>query len=228
MELTSTPALVAHLQAEAEREKAGLARELHDDLGGLLVAASMDLSWIDAQLAMTPEAGRNGEVRRRLHRLRVALAGAVDIKRKIIEQLRPTLLDNVGLFAALRWLMSTATAPTGLASELRFPSTEPELSPQASIALFRMAQSGIGLIMESPWVRSVTLVLYESDHRLTLCVTGQGDAHPPEAKPSAESYGLAAMRHRMSALAGGVNYSTSAAGQVSVCGWLPVENKLPF
>jgi signal transduction histidine kinase len=225
--LPSAPALVAHLQAEAEREKAGVARELHDDLGGLLVAASMDLAWIDGQFAATPETGRNGEVRRRLHRLRDALAGAVDIKRKIIEELRPTLLDNVGLFAALRWLVSTTTARTGLGGAVQFPSTEPEFSPQASIALFRMAQSGIGIITEPSWVRSFSLVFYTSDHRLTLCVSGQGDAHPPVGRPGMESYEFAAMRHRMAALAGGVTHS-AAAGQLCVCGWLPVENKLPF
>jgi signal transduction histidine kinase len=223
----SVPALVVHLQTETEREKAGIARELHDELGGLLVAASMDLAWLDHELKTSLVSGSTAEVRRRLQRLRDALAGAVDIKRKIIEELHPTLLDNVGLFAALRWLVSTTTARTGLAGETRFPATEPDVGPQASIALFRMAQSGIGLIMESKWVRSITLALEEVNHRLTLSVSGRGDPHPPEERSRGESYQLAAIRHRMGALAGGVNYSTTVAGEITVSAWLPMQNTLP-
>ena len=106
-----------------------------------------------------PDSPRSGEVHRRLGRLKDCLAGAVDIKRKIIEELRPTLLDNVGLFAALRWLVSTTAARTGLASVIRFPAAEPHFEPDAAIALFRMAQEGIGIILESKWVQSITLVL---------------------------------------------------------------------
>jgi len=219
--------LVSHLQTVTEREKAGLARELHDELGGLLVAASMDVAWLEREIAAAPESPRSVELRRRLGRLKDCLAGAVDIKRKIIEELRPTLLDNVGLFAALRWLVSTTAARTGLSSTIRFPEAEPHFQPDAAIALFRMAQEGIGIIMESKWVRSITLVLGGSDHRVTLSVSGRGDSHPPKEKPRIESYELAAIRHRMEALAGGVLYSIDPC-EVSLCAWLPAESELPF
>jgi signal transduction histidine kinase len=223
----SVPGLVAHLQTVTEREKAEIARELHDELGGLLVAASMDLAWLERQLDTLPECTRNTELHRRLGRLKESLAGAVDIKRKIIEELRPTLLDNVGLFAALRWLVSTTAARTGLPSVIRFPEIEPHFHPDASIALFRMAQEGIAVIMESKWVRSFTLTLGGSDHRVTLSVSGRGDSHPLEEKPLTESYELAAIRHRMAALTGGIRYSIDPF-EVSLCAWLPVENELAF
>jgi signal transduction histidine kinase len=223
----SVPGLVAYLQTITEREKAGIARELHDELGGLLVAASMDLAWLERRLETSPECRQSADLQRRVGRLKECLAGAVDIKRKIIEELRPTLLDNVGLFAALRWLVSTAAARTGLASVTRFPEIEPHFHPDAAIALFRMAQEGIGIIVESKWVRSITLVLGGSDHRVTLSVSGRGDSHPTEESPRTETYELAAIRHRMGALAGGVIYSNDPY-EVSLCAWLPVENELPF
>ena len=241
----SVPGLVAHLQTVTEREKAGIARELHDELGGLLVAASMDLAWLERQLdagpqpaagaptaaapqpAALPQSPPSAELHRRLCRLKECLAGAVDIKRKIIEELRPTLLDNVGLFAALRWLVSTTAARTGLASVVRFPAAEPRFEPAAAIALFRMAQEGLGIIMESKWVRSITLTLGGSDRQITLSVSGHGDSHAPEQKPPSETYELAAIRHRMAALAGGIRYSIDPL-EVSLCAWLPVENELPF
>jgi signal transduction histidine kinase len=223
----SVAGLISHLQTVTEREKAGLARELHDELGGLLVAASMDLAWLEREIATAPESPRSGEVHRRLGRLKDCLAGAVDIKRKIIEELRPTLLDNVGLFAALRWLVSTTAARTGLASVIRFPAAEPHFKPDAAIALFRMAQEGIGIVLESKWVQSITVVLGGSDDRVTLSVTGHGESHSPDEKTRTKSYELAAIRHRMAALAGGVSYSTDPL-TVSLCGWLPVENELPI
>jgi signal transduction histidine kinase len=221
----SVSGLVSHLQTVTEREKAGLARELHDELGGLLVAASMDLAWLEREIDAPPESPRSVEVHRRLARLKDCLAGAVDIKRKIIEELRPTLLDNVGLFAALRWLVSTTAARTGIASVIRFPATERQFSPDAAIGLFRMAQEAIGIILESKWVRSITLVLGGVEDRVTLSVTAQGDSHSPEERPWTKSYELAAIRHRMAALAGGVSYSTGPCS-VSLCAWLPVENQL--
>jgi signal transduction histidine kinase len=223
----SVSGLVSHLQTVTEREKAGLARELHDELGGLLVAASMDLAWLERELGAAPESPRSGELQRRLGRLKDCLAGAVDIKRKIIEELRPTLLDNVGLFAALRWLVSTTAARTGIASVIRFPADERHFNPGAAIALFRMAQEGIGIVLESKWVRSITLVLGGTDERVTLSVTGRGDSHSPEEQPQTKSYELAAIHHRMAALAGGVSYSTDPC-TVSLCAWLPVENELPI
>jgi signal transduction histidine kinase len=224
----SVAGLVSHLQTVTEREKAGLARELHDELGGLLVAASMDLAWLEREIGAEAESPRSGELHRRLGRLKDCLAGAVDIKRKIIEELRPTLLDNVGLFAALRWLVSTTAARTGLASVIRFPAAEPHFHPDAAIALFRMAQEGIGIILESKWVRSITLVLGGCDDRITLAVTGHGDSHSPDEKTRTQSYELAAIRHRMTALAGGVSYSTDPC-TVSLCGWLPTgEGELPI
>jgi signal transduction histidine kinase len=223
----SVSGLISHLQTVTEREKAGLARELHDELGGLLVAASMDLAWLERQIDVAPESPRSSEVHRRLARLKDCLAGAVDIKRKIIEELRPTLLDNVGLFAALRWLVSTTVARTGLASVIRFPAAERHFNPDAAIALFRMAQEGIGIILEPKWVRSITLVLGGSDGWVTLSVTGHGDSHSPEGRPRTQSYELAAIRHRMAALAGGVSYHYADPCTVTVCGWLPVEDDLP-
>jgi signal transduction histidine kinase len=223
----SVSGLVCHLQTVTEREKAGLARELHDELGGLLVAASMDLGWLEREIGTAPGSIRSGELDRRLVRLKECLAGAVDLKRKIIEELRPTLLDNVGLFAALRWLVSTTAARTGLASMIRFPAAERQFNPDAALALFRMAQEAIGIIIESKWVQSITVVLGDAQQRVTLSVSGRGDSQSPEERPQTKTYEFDAIRHRMAALAGGVSYSTDACS-VNLSAWLPVENQLPI
>src|SRR6202022_1012320 len=90
-------ALSTHLQGVSEQEKSALSRELHDELGGLLVAARMDLSWLQDRVATS-----DSEVQAHFKRVHDALQAGGDVKRRVVENLRPTLLDNLGLFPALR------------------------------------------------------------------------------------------------------------------------------
>jgi signal transduction histidine kinase len=101
--------LSTHLQGVAEREKASLARELHDELGGLLVGARMDISWAEQHLA-----ANEIDMKHRLNRVQQNLSAGIDLKRRIIEELRPTLLDNVGFIAALRWQFKETCARANL------------------------------------------------------------------------------------------------------------------
>jgi signal transduction histidine kinase len=216
----SLPGLISHIQTVAEREKAVLARELHDELGGMLVAASMDLAWLEQHIAAP-----GGDIRRHLLRLKDTLGDAVDIKRKIIEELRPTLLDNVGLFAALRWLIGNSCARASVRFDIQFPDKEPDFTPDASIALFRIAQEALAIIMESTWVRSVTLSLNGTARVVTLSIAGIGPAPDAGEPPTPETYELAAIRHRTSTLGGGITFSP-APGEVRLSAWIPRENSL--
>src|SRR4029077_3842443 len=87
--------LSTHLQNFAEKERSELARNLHDELGGLLTAAKMDLSWLQARLGEPPN-------ERRLAQLGDVLDQAMNVKRRVVEHLRPSLLDHFGLATALR------------------------------------------------------------------------------------------------------------------------------
>ena len=96
--LREAESLITHLQVTTEADKAKLARKLHDELGGLMVSALMDLGSVQ-QL----QHDINGPARQRLDRVKETLEAAIDLKRRVIEELRPSILDNFGLFAALRW-----------------------------------------------------------------------------------------------------------------------------
>ena len=106
--------LSRQLQHVTEKEKAQLARSLHDELGGLLIAVKMDISWLQKRWPKpTPD------VQARWERVFKVLDDGVDFKRRVVESLRPTLLDNMGLIAALRWVAqeTCATAPACSCSE---------------------------------------------------------------------------------------------------------------
>jgi signal transduction histidine kinase len=126
--------LVNYLHAIREDERVALARRIHDDLGGLLVSAAMDLGWVESH---SPGA----RVRGRLRRVGVSLAGAIAMKRNMIEQLRPTLLDNFGLFEALRWYFKHACHRAEIVCSETFPPTEVSLTSGALSNIFRATQT---------------------------------------------------------------------------------------
>jgi signal transduction histidine kinase len=200
--------LSTHLQSVSEREKAGLARELHDELGGLLVGARMDISWAEQHLG----AG-DVDLKQRLNRVQQNLSAGIDLKRRIIEELRPTLLDNVGFIAALRWQLKETCVRAGLKCNEYFPGEEPKLTADAAIALFRIAQESFGNIIKLSAAKTVDVTLDIDDDTVVFRITDDGRGI---SDPSSESdvHVLASMRHRVRALGGTFDTSSSAVGGV--------------
>src|SRR6202042_2556917 len=120
-----------------------LSRELHDELGGLLVAARMDLSWLQQRLPTADPA-----IEQRFKRIHDSLSAGVDLKRRVVEELRPTLLDNMGLFTALRWQYKETCRRNGLRCTETIPENEMKFSPDAAIGVFRIAQEALTNILK--------------------------------------------------------------------------------
>jgi len=186
--------LSTHLQSVAEREKALLARELHDELGGLLVGARMDISWAEQHLDAAAV-----ELKARLNRVQQNLSASIDLKRRIIEELRPTLLDNVGFLAALRWQFKETCGRAGLRCSEYFPDEEPRLSADAAIALFRVAQAAFSNVVEHSGAGAVDISLDIDEDTVVFRVSDDGRSLADRAHAA---QGLAAMRHRVRALGG--------------------------
>jgi signal transduction histidine kinase len=211
--------LSTHLQIVAEREKASLARELHDELGGLLVGARMEISWIEQHLA-----GNDPDIRLRLNRVLQDLSAGVDLKRRIIEELRPTLLDNVGLFAALRWLLKETCASAGLKCVESYPEEEPRFKSEASIALFRIAQGAFSNILRHSAAKSVDISLDMDDETLLMRIADDGVGIPSARFNAIGSHGLASMRHRVRALGGRLDVRSPASGGTMLVVQIPTAN----
>jgi len=200
--------LSTHLQSVSEREKADLARELHDEMGGLLVGARMDISWAEQHLGPG-----DVDLKQRLSRVQQNLSAGIDLKRRIIEELRPTLLDNVGFIAALRWQLKETCARAGLKCNEYFPDEEPKLSADAAIALFRIAQESFANIIKRSAAKTVDVTMDIDDDTVVFRITddGRGISNPSS---DIDVHVLASMRHRIRALGGTFEVSGTAAGGI--------------
>jgi signal transduction histidine kinase len=207
-------ALASHLQSSIEAERSHLVRELHDDMGGLVVGALMDVAWVEAHL------GQSADVQAKLQRARQSLRAAIDLKRKLIEEMRPTLLDNVGLFAALKWHFARLCDFSNVASVATFASPEPVVKPEAAISIFRTVQEALRLLTASLQASSISLDARAQDS--TLCIqlshNGRAMSHPDVANlPEFES-----MTHRIVRLQGSLTITPTIGGLASWCIGIPI------
>lgn len=200
--------LAANLQRYAESEKVLLARQLHDELGGALVGAKMDLAWLRRRIGSS-----DPEVVVRWERLERALETGIAFKRRIVEQLRPTLLDNLGFYAAARWLVEESCAEAGLKAELDLPLPEPQLNQDVGIALFRILQESIRNVTRHAQANRVSIaIIMDPANVLRMMITDDGVGLAADRLKTLGSRGLGSMRHRMRAI-GGEFQVKSAAGQ---------------
>ena len=189
--------LSTQLQTVAEKERAALSRELHDELGGLLVAARMDLSWLEEKVGSA-----DPDIKAQFKRVQDALQAGVDLKRRVVESLRPTLLDNLGLLPALRWQVTDSCGRAGLNCVEHYPTEELNLIPEASIAIFRIVQESLTNILKHAQARNVEVFVDVVGESLVIRVGDDGIGLPADRRRTMRSHGLAAMRHRAIGLGG--------------------------
>jgi signal transduction histidine kinase len=191
--------LVSYLHALTERENASLAHHLHDDLGGLLVAALMDVAFAEQNLPAGSEVALA-----KLQRARHSLSAAIDLKRRIIEKLRPTLLDNVGLFSALRWQVKDSWGGAGIPYDDSYPAAEPEFREGAAIALFRIVQAVLSISMTHRDITRAQFTVRVEGDRLWLKFSDDGVPSPEEGAYGRDSPAFASLDHRVRQLQGGI------------------------
>jgi signal transduction histidine kinase len=210
--------LSTHLQTVAEQERSALSRELHDELGGLLVVARMDVSWLEEHVKTA-----DLEVRAHFKRVQEALQAGVDVKRRVIENLRPSLLDNLGLLPALRWQVADLCGRAGLKCVERYPSQEMQLTPEASIAIFRIVQEALVNIVKHAQAHNVECSIESQDKWLIVRVKDDGVGMPPERLRALRSHGLAAMRHRAAGFGGQLRVTRSPGQGTEIEARLPLD-----
>lgn len=186
-----------HLQMVREEEKTRLARDIHDELGGVLVSAKMDVAWAEERLRAT-----DGEAATKLRRALDSLDAGVALKRRIIEELRPSLLDNLGLGPAIEWLAHQTCDRAGIELHTDVPADAPPLPPHLAIALYRVVQEALTNVLKYAKAKKVELELVQTADAVTLVIGDDGIGMPVEAQTNKLSHGISGMRQRVRALGG--------------------------
>jgi len=188
-------ALAAYLQAMTEQERSHIARELHDELGALLTMAKLDLSSLRSLLKNSPE-----PVREKLNQLAETLNSGITLKRNLIEALRPSALQHLGLVPALRAMVEAFAERSQL--EVFVHIDEVTVPPDVGLALYRLAQEALTNVQKYAQAKvvRVSLVVRPTDIRLQISDDGIGFDTTTSAKIG--SRGLAGMHYRMKAIGG--------------------------
>ncbi|HEY1725617.1 MAG TPA: CHASE3 domain-containing protein [Steroidobacteraceae bacterium] len=210
-------ALSSHLQQLSEKEKAGLARELHDELGGLLIAVKMDISWLQKRLPAP-----NADIQARWLRIFKVLDDGVDFKRRVVENLRPTLLDNMGLVPAVRWVTQETCTRAGLQFTEIYPEVEPQLIDDAAIMVFRLVQESLINVVKHARATQVRVELGERGDELVILIEDNGTGIERDRREAVGSHGLATMRHRVRSFGGTLDIDSPANGGTRLRARIPL------
>lgn len=185
--------LATYLTDVREAEKLALAREMHDELGALLTAAKLDADWIERKLP--PDA--RATIAQRLVRLRQSLVGGITLKRRITNNLRPALLYDLGLIEALKALIEEfRQGEEKIDVRVTLPESEPELSDDVSLSLFRIVQEAFTNIRKYAQADHVRVSLRMQPDAIELEIEDDGAGFDPDS-PRLARHGLAGIKHRV-------------------------------
>jgi signal transduction histidine kinase len=201
LELTD---LAQHLQRVREDERGHLARELHDELGGLLTAAKLDVARVRKRVE-----GGGPEVAERIQHLSRTLDAGIALKRRIIEDLRPSSLANLGLQRTLEIQCSEFAQR----SEIRVKAeiADLQLDPERALAVYRVVQEALTNVAKYAQASEVRVLLQRAGERARLQVQDNGRGFDPQQVRTGR-HGLAGMRFRVRSC-GGDLVLRSAPGQ---------------
>ncbi|MDE2625527.1 MAG: response regulator [Burkholderiales bacterium] len=196
--------LAQHLQNSIELERAAIAREIHDDVGGSLTALKFDLAWI-ARHADSPG------VLARVNSALETVTLAIDSSQRIMHNLRPAILEQ-GLVAALHWLVNRFEKRTGIECLLRLPADAPELPAGVPLVAYRTAQEALTNISKHAQASRVQLDLALAGGVLSLEISDNGRGLSADDLAKARSFGIRGLHERAGTLGGWIELSSGPGG----------------
>ena len=198
--------LAQHLQTSVEMERAAIAREIHDDVGGSLSAVKFDLAW------MARQPGISQELRLRIDSAMETVTHALEASQRIMHNLRPAILEQ-GLVAALQWMANRFERRTGVACVFR-TNLDNQVTLPAGVPLvaYRAAQEALTNINKHAQATRVSIDLSLAAGVLSLEVSDNGRGLTDEDLAKARSFGIRGLHERASTVGGWVDLSSSRAG----------------
>ncbi len=203
-----------------EREHKRISREIHDELGQNLTALNIGLTMLD-RLGL-PEAALP-----RIQGLTKVVEQMLSTVQRISQELRPTHLDDLGLTAALDWLIREFRKNTGIDVQLQLAPEEPRVNSEQAIAIYRMVQEALTNVARHAKAQLVRVRLGILAGHLVVAVKDDGLGIAPEALDSLDAFGLMGMRERVNALGGVLEVSGTPGHGTEVVARIPLDYRGP-
>ncbi|MDD2802113.1 MAG: PAS domain S-box protein, partial [Methylococcales bacterium] len=182
----------SHVEAATEQEKTRIAREIHDQLGSILTALKMDLSWLKKQ---PPE--NLAESQLKINTMKQHVDDAMQTVREIATALRPSILDHLGLVAAIEWQLDKFKQQTGIGCTLLTSQSTIEVDEQPATAIFRIVQEALTNISRHANATNVTVNIHTIDTDLRLSITDNGCGMSQTQMHKLGRYGILGMTERV-------------------------------
>lgn len=203
---SSIKRLTEHLNSIREQERLHIAREIHDELGQLLTVLKMDVSWLNRRLQPEP-----GPVKDKLSDLSGLLDTTVKTVRRISSELRPSLIDDLGLVAAMEWHIEEFSKRSGIECTAEFSEGELNLSDSVKIGLYRILQESLTNVARHAQAKKVHVLLQKTQNQLILSIEDDGIGFD-ESKRKRKTLGLIGARERAEGI-GGTYFISGATGK---------------
>jgi PAS domain S-box-containing protein len=191
--------LAASVQAAREEEKARIARELHDDLGQQLTALKMDLSWLARRLSGEPL------LTEKIQAMQALTSTSVGSLRRIASDLRPTMLDDLGLAPAIEWLAQDFAERSSIKVHLSINDHAYRLTKDAETAVYRIVQEALTNVMRHANAANVFISTEYTEKGFLLTIRDDGVGIAPGSRRKAKSFGLLGMRERVHVFGGAIS-----------------------
>ena len=189
-------ALAARLQSVREDERTRISREVHDELGQALTGLRLDLSWLKGRLRDRPDLAD------RVQSVVARIDGTIDAVRRIATELRPSVLDHLGLLAAVEWQAQEFEKRTGITVRLELSSAHPALDDMRATTVFRILQESLTNVARHARASRVDVALALGPEAVTLQVADDGRGISEAERTAVRSLGLVGIRERAIACGG--------------------------
>jgi PAS domain S-box-containing protein len=207
-------------QSVREQEKSRIARELHDELAQSLTALKMDVTWLREHIP-----GGGGPVTEKLGDIEALLDGTVAATRRISADLRPLMLDDLGLVPAVEWLVQKFTERNAIPCELDIGTPDLELHDPHASAVFRILQESLTNAARHARASRIEVSIDLRDGAVALRVRDNGRGFSPDDPRKPGSFGLMGLRERAYLLGGEVNIASEPGRGTTIEVRIPLDSR---
>ncbi|HEC13965.1 MAG TPA: PAS domain S-box protein, partial [Acidiferrobacteraceae bacterium] len=212
--------LAIHLQTVREEERARLARDVHDEIGQVLTALNMDVHWLRERIPEHEE-----DMRRKILSMLPLIASIITSVQRITSELRPAMLDELGLGPAIQWYLEEFQQRTGIECEWVMELDEAQLDSARATAVFRILQETLTNVARHSGAGRVSLDINKGADHLEMRITDDGRGICPSAASADNAFGLLGMKERALAFGGSVDIEGHPGKGTTVLLRLPLDTR---